>query len=50
LLKKIYIYKMRLLDINPNFLNDKLARKICRNKELKRQYIEKYNLSGGGYK
>ena len=38
---------MKLLDISPNFLNEELARKICRNKDLKRLYIRKYDLSGG---
>jgi hypothetical protein len=38
---------MKLLDISPNFLNEELARKICRNITLKREYIKKYNLVGG---
>ena len=38
---------MKLLDISPDFLNEELARKICRNITLKREYIKKYNLVGG---
>ena len=38
---------MKLLDIQPNFLNEELVRKICQNKDLKREYIRKYELVGG---
>ena len=30
---------MKLLDIQPYLLNEELARKICRNKSLKKDYI-----------
>ena len=33
---------MKLIDISPDFLNEDLALKICRNKELKRKYSRKY--------
>ena len=39
---------MKLLDIEPSNLNKGLALKICRNSELKRDYIRKYNLMVGG--
>ena len=29
---------MKLLDIKPNLLNKELIRKICKNKELKKNY------------
>ena len=38
---------MKLLDIRPDFLNEELARKICQNKQLKKDYIRKYDLVGG---
>ena len=37
---------MRLLDIRPEYINEELARKICINRELKREYIRKYELDG----
>lgn len=39
---------MKLLDIPPNYLNKELALKICSNKELKKDYILKYNEQFGG--
>jgi hypothetical protein len=39
---------MKLLNIRPEYINEELARKICKNKELKREYIRKYELEGGG--
>jgi hypothetical protein len=38
---------MKLLDIEPSYLNKELALKICKNTELKREYIRKYDLVGG---
>jgi hypothetical protein len=35
---------MKLLNIRPEYINEELARKICKNKELKREYIRKYDL------
>ena len=39
---------MKLINIKPAFLNEELALKICRNKELKREYVRKYDLVQGG--
>jgi hypothetical protein len=39
---------MKLIDISPDFLNEDLALKICRNKELKRKYIRKHFGGRGG--
>ena len=41
---------MKLLDIQPKYINEELARKICRNSELKGEYIKKYGLYGGMFK
>ena len=38
---------MKLIDISPEYLNKKLASKICKNKSLRKKYIEKYDLVGG---
>ena len=38
---------MKLIDISPEYLNKKLASKICKNKSLRKKYIEKYDLIGG---
>jgi hypothetical protein len=41
---------MKLLDICPKDLDSKLSKQICQNKDLKMQYIHKYNLMGGSSK
>ncbi len=33
---------MKILDIHPKYLNCRLVKLICSNKELKKRYIQKY--------